>query len=92
MPFFHALRSNIRCSGVARQVVTVVITVSAAAYSLFMFFVARRWLTRLANWAPRRGDAETAGGLPVHRMDPDEVGDGGGQQHPPRARAGTRRP
>ncbi|UGT66434.1 cation:proton antiporter [Nocardia gipuzkoensis] len=39
-----------------------------AAYLLFMFFVARRWLARLQIRTPRRGDSETAGGLPVGHL------------------------
>ncbi|MGK8500339.1 cation:proton antiporter [Nocardia asiatica] len=38
------------------------------AYMLFMFLVARRWLARLPSWTPRRGDTETAGGLPVGQL------------------------
>ncbi|MDE1672784.1 cation:proton antiporter [Nocardia gipuzkoensis] len=38
------------------------------AYVLLMFFVARRWLARLQSWTPRRGDGETAGGLPVGQL------------------------
>ncbi|WP_225726647.1 MULTISPECIES: cation:proton antiporter [unclassified Nocardia] len=38
------------------------------AYVLFMLTIGRRWLAKLPNWQPRRGDSERTGGLPVGQV------------------------